>query len=178
MTLLEQTPVSGRIQCGISGERYITPAFDGTHTVGASYNLDSTSAECSSGDHADNIHIINGLTQAGFEQAEQQPGRVAFRAVSRDRVPVVGCVPDSDSFARDYHDLQHGRSARHYPAGTYLPGLYVSTAHGSRGLASCFIAAEIIASMITAEPAPVEKDVLDYLNPARFLVRKLKRGRH
>jgi len=36
----------------------------------------------------------------------------------------------------------------------------------------------MIAAMICAEPAPVEKDVVDYLNPARFIIRKLKRGRY
>jgi len=177
LTLLEPTHESRKIKCGISAERYITPAYEGRHIVGASYNLKDKSPELSAFDQAENISSINRLIPALLEQQSEQAGRVAFRAVSKDRVPLVGCVPDREMFEQDYQDLHHGRHSRHYPAGAYLPGLYLSTAHGSRGLASCFISGEMVASMICAEPAPVEKDVVDYLNPARFIIRRLKRSR-
>ena len=177
LTMSAATRESRKIKCGISAERYITPAFDGRHIVGASYNLNDDSAGMSAQDQAENINSINRLIPAVLAQQSRLAGRVAFRAVSKDRVPVVGCVPDIDRFEHDYHDLHHGRHARHYPAGSYLPGLYLTTAHGSRGLASCFLSAEVIASMICDEPAPVEKEILDYLNPARFIIRRLKRGR-
>ncbi|MBT8129343.1 MAG: FAD-dependent 5-carboxymethylaminomethyl-2-thiouridine(34) oxidoreductase MnmC, partial [Gammaproteobacteria bacterium] len=177
LTQVEQTDASRSIRGGISAERYITPAFEGRHIVGASYSLDDASMQMSADDHRRNIDSINRLTGAGLQLNDAKAGRVAFRAVSEDRVPMVGCVADRECFEVDYRDLHHGRRDRLYPAGTYLPGLYVSTAHGSRGLASCFISAEIIASIIGAEPSPVGKDIVDYLNPARFLVRKLKRCR-
>ncbi|MGD8933956.1 MAG: bifunctional tRNA (5-methylaminomethyl-2-thiouridine)(34)-methyltransferase MnmD/FAD-dependent 5-carboxymethylaminomethyl-2-thiouridine(34) oxidoreductase MnmC [Gammaproteobacteria bacterium] len=176
LTSLKHTDKSRNLQCGISAERYVTPASDGVHVVGASYNLDDESAVLTITDQQHNIDKIDRLLPGLFQQQDELAGRVAFRAVSEDRVPVVGCVPDSDAFQSDYHDLQHGRQARQYPPGKYLPGLYVSTAHGSRGLASCFISAETIAAIICNEPVPLEKDVLDYLNPARFIIRKLKRG--
>jgi tRNA 5-methylaminomethyl-2-thiouridine biosynthesis bifunctional protein len=177
LTMSEPTQESRKIKCGISAERYITPAYDGRHIVGASYSLNDDSAEMSTLDQAENINSINRLIPLALAQQSKPAGRVAFRAVSKDRVPMVGCVPDKDMFEQDYRDLHHGRHARHYPAGAYLPGLYLTTAHGSRGLASCFLSAEVIASMICDEPAPVEKDILDYLNPARFIIRRLKRGR-
>ena len=177
LTQVEQTGTSRSIRCGISAERYITPAYEGSHIVGASYSLDDASMQLSADDHRRNIDSINRLTGAGLQVNDAQAGRVAFRAVSEDRVPMVGCVADRERFEQDYRDLHHGRRDRLYPAGTYLPGLYVSTAHGSRGLASCFISAEVIASIIGDEPVPVSRDIVDYLNPARFLVRKLKRGR-
>jgi tRNA 5-methylaminomethyl-2-thiouridine biosynthesis bifunctional protein len=176
LTLLQHADNSSNIKCGISAERYITPAYNGVHVVGASYNLDDESTGLSIADQQENIDQINRLLPAIFEPQDELTGRVAFRVVSKDRVPLVGCVPDSDKFQADYHDLQLGRHARHYPAGSYLPGLFISTAHGSRGLATCLLSAEVIAALIGNEPAPVEKDVLDYLNPARFMIRKLKRG--
>ena len=177
LTQVEQTGTSRGISCGISAERYITPAYEGRHIVGASYSMNDASMQLSADDHQRNIDSINRLTGAGLQLDDAQAGRVAFRAVSEDRVPIVGCVADRERFEQDYRDLHHGRRDSLYPAGTYLPGLYVSTAHGSRGLASCFISAEVIASIIGAEPAPVSRDIVDYLNPARFLVRKLKRSR-
>ncbi len=176
LTLLKQSENSRNLQCGISAERYVTPASDGVHVVGASYNPGDVSAELSITDQQHNIDKIDRLLPGLFRQQDELSGRVAFRAVSEDRVPVVGCVPDSDAFQSDYHDLQHGRQARQYPPGRYLPGLYLSTAHGSRGLASCFISGETVAAIICNDPVPVEKDILDYLNPARFIIRKLKRG--
>jgi len=176
LTLIRHTDKSRNLRCGISAERYVTPASDGVHVVGASYNLDDESVALSITDQQQNIDRINQLLPGIFKQQAELAGRVAFRAVSEDRVPVVGCMPDADTFQNDYRDLQHGRQSRQYPPGSYLPGLYVSVAHGSRGLASCFLSGETIAAIICNEPAPLEKDVLDYLNPARFLIRKLKRG--
>jgi tRNA 5-methylaminomethyl-2-thiouridine biosynthesis bifunctional protein len=177
LTLLRTSGKSGNIQCGISADRYITPADKGWHVVGASYNLDDESVALSSTDQQENINRINQMIPGMFSQQTELAGRVSFRAVSEDRVPVVGCVPDADAFESDYHDLRHGKQAAHYPPATCLPGMYVTTAHGSRGLASCFISGEIIASLVCNEPVPVARDILDYLNPARFIIRRLKRGR-
>ena len=177
LTLLRASDKSSNIQCGISADRYITPADKGRHVVGASYNLDDQSVALSNADQQENIDRINQLIPGMFSQQSELAGRVSFRAVSEDRVPVVGCVPDADAFASAYHDLRHGRQTAHYPPAACLPGMYVSTAHGSRGLASCFISADIIASLVCNEPVPVAREILDYLNPARFIIRKLKRGR-
>ena len=177
LTIAAQTETSRRLRCGISAGRYMTPACQGRHVVGASYRLNDQSRALSAGEQQENIDGINRLVPGLLDNPGEQTGRVAYRAVSTDRVPVAGCVPDLEAFESNYHDLHHGRTAKHYPAGAYLPGLYVSTAHGSRGLASCFIAAELIASMVCGEPMPVEKDVVDYLNPARFIIRRLRRKR-
>ncbi len=176
LTMVTQSGNSRDIRCGISAQRYITPAHDGMHVVGASYNLNNDSPDLSSVDQHENISSINRLLPVMLQQPDRNTGRVAFRAVSKDRVPLVGGVPDKPMFETSYHDLHHGRQAKIYPAGSYLPGLYISTGHGSRGLSSCFISAELIASMICAQPLPLESNIVDYLNPARFIIRKLKRN--
>ena len=61
--------------------------------------------------------------------------------------------------------------------GSYLPGLYLSTAHGSRGLTSTPLAAELLASMICAEPLPFSRALCRALAPARFIIRDLARNR-
>jgi tRNA 5-methylaminomethyl-2-thiouridine biosynthesis bifunctional protein len=177
LTIAPQTDTSRNIKCAINAERYITPAYKGKHIVGASYRLDDASMALTANEQRDNICGINRLLPGVLDRQSEQTGRVAFRAVSIDRVPVAGAVPDVEAFEKDYHDLHHGKPARHYPAGTYRPGLYLSTAHGSRGLTSCFVSGELIAAMISGEPMPVDKDVVDYLNPARFIIRRLKRKR-
>ena len=100
---------------------------------------------------------------------------VGFRAMSKDRVPIVGAVPDQEFFVEEYADIKHGRKNKSYRPAEYLDGLYISAAHGSRGFTSSFLSAEIIAAQITGEPAPVSKRILDYLQPSRFIVNDLKR---
>jgi len=175
LTFALPTMTSSKIRCPISAERYITPAVRGRHVVGASYDPEARSPHLSHCDHRSNIDGINRLVPSLVDSCAELSGRVAFRAVSRDRVPVVGCVPDYAAFESQYHDLHHGRPAKGYTAGAYWPGLYVSTAHGSRGLASCFISGESIAAMVCSEPMPVARDIVDYLSPARFIIRRLKR---
>jgi tRNA 5-methylaminomethyl-2-thiouridine biosynthesis bifunctional protein len=54
-------------------------------------------------------------------------------------------------------------------------GLYVFTALGSRGIASASLGSQILAAAIAGAPAPVEADLLDAVDPARFLVRQFRR---
>jgi tRNA 5-methylaminomethyl-2-thiouridine biosynthesis bifunctional protein len=46
----------------------------------------------------------------------------------------------------------------------------------SRGLTWAALSADIIASDVAGEPMPVERDLLEAVDPARFLVRRLRRG--
>jgi tRNA 5-methylaminomethyl-2-thiouridine biosynthesis bifunctional protein len=177
LTVLPASETSRLLKCGISFEHYVTPALDGRHVTGASYEPDSTETELDAAAQAGNIAKLDAFLPGIFDAPEGLCGRTAFRAVSQDRAPLAGAVPDVDAFSRDYADLHHGRQRKLYPPATHLPGLYISSGHGSRGLVSCFVCADVVAAMITAEPLPLEKDLLDYLNPARFPVRWLKRSR-
>ena len=58
-----------------------------------------------------------------------------------------------------------------------MPGLYLNTAHGSRGLSSTPLVAQLLASMICAEPLPMSRVLQRALAPSRFLVRDLGRNR-
>ena len=102
---------------------------------------------------------------------------MAQRANSPDRVPVVGAVPDEAFFESHYHDLHHGRPAGGYRPAEHVDGLYVNLAHGSRGFTTAFLGAEIIASMVDGAAPPVGRKLLDHLNPARFIVRRLKQSK-
>jgi tRNA 5-methylaminomethyl-2-thiouridine biosynthesis bifunctional protein len=177
LSYVPATDKSHALKCGISAERYITPEQDGMHVVGASYSAENDSTELNLADHQHNIETLHQVLPGIIDTSVEMKGRVAFRAISKDRVPVVGAIPDRPAFLRDYDDLRHGRISKNYPAGTYQPGLFITSGHGSRGLTTCLLSGEMIAAMITAEPVPVEKKVMDYLNPARFIIRQLKRNR-
>ncbi|MGL6481211.1 hypothetical protein ACSZN0_19680, partial [Aeromonas caviae] len=56
-------------------------------------------------------------------------------------------------------------------------GLYVLGALGSRGLCSAPLCGELVASEICGDPLPLAADLLEALHPARYWVRRLRRGK-
>ena len=179
VSLVEERDLLWRLPAPLSADRYITPALEGVACVGASY-VDSQAASLSKSDHADNIDGVNSLFDRAIvsESAKQRlEGRVSFRAVTPDRLPMVGPAPDISDFKQRYRDLHHGKAEQNYAPARYRQGLYLNAGYGSHGFSQAFLCAEILASMIANTPAPVARPVLERLLPARFLVRELKRNR-
>ena len=56
------------------------------------------------------------------------------------------------------------------------PGLFVCCALGSRGIASAVLGAEVLGAAIVGAPLAAEADLLDAIDPARFLTREFRRG--
>ena len=104
-------------------------------------------------------------------------GRVGFRCASPDYLPIVGRVPDYDLFLQTYATLRKNARQTIPEKGDYVPGLYVNTAHGSRGLSSTPLCAQLLASDICGEAPPLSSELIRALSPARFLVRDLARNR-
>ena len=127
----------------------VLPAVDGLCVVGATYDLEDDDPAPREESHAANLEraaqIIPGfsLRPAGLQ------GRVAFRAVAPDRLPIVGRIED---------------------------GVYAAFGYGSRGLVWSALAAELIASELEGEPLPVEGALVDAMAPERFRRRAESRG--
>ena len=56
-----------------------------------------------------------------------------------------------------------------------LPGLLLAAGMGSRGLTLTALAAEVLAAQMDAEPAPLPADLLAALDPARAVLRRLRK---
>jgi tRNA 5-methylaminomethyl-2-thiouridine biosynthesis bifunctional protein len=165
-------------ECAFSANHYLAPSLnnDSIYYCGASYDLDDDCAELRESDQNTNWAFAEQCYPGIFQRPTTLDGRTGFRAVSDDRMPIVGPVPDVTWFETEYGDLKHGRPAQNYASASYLQGLYISAAHGSRGMTSCFLAAEIVAAQIEMTPLPVDQSVIEAINPARFIIRRLKRG--
>lgn len=107
----------------------------------------------------------------------QLQGRTAWRAITPDRLPLVGALPWSQA------RLAAASTARRLDQVRLIPrqrgergGLYALTGLGSRGITWSCLAAELLAHWVTGAPCPVEADLRDALDPARFLVRQVTRG--
>jgi tRNA 5-methylaminomethyl-2-thiouridine biosynthesis bifunctional protein len=105
-----------------------------------------------------------------------QTGWTGLRAMTGDRLPVAGPVPDVEAYRADYGDLHHGRHWVDYPPARYSDGLYVLSGLGARGYQFAPLMADLLADMIAGKPLPLEKDLVEAVHPARFLIRDMKRA--
>ncbi|MGM3425941.1 bifunctional tRNA (5-methylaminomethyl-2-thiouridine)(34)-methyltransferase MnmD/FAD-dependent 5-carboxymethylaminomethyl-2-thiouridine(34) oxidoreductase MnmC [Pseudomonas benzopyrenica] len=178
LSALPETPVSQALATVVCGEGYLAPARNGQHCLGASFVFDRDDTEPSQAEHQSNLQLLAELSPelaAGY-QAEALDGRVAFRCTSPDYLPLVGPVVDQDRFAQHYQALAY--DARQVPeqAAPWRTGLYVNLAHGSRGLVTTPLAAELLAAWLEDEPLPVARRVAEACHPSRFPLRRLIRG--
>lgn len=155
VSLLRERP--GReLKVAVCREGYVTPALNGAHCIGATFNEDTPEPQERREDHAANLRRLDAMLP-GFGEgvtADALDGRVAFRTMSFDRLPVLGALPDAQS----------------PPVGDDS-GLHACLALGSRGMTWAALAAEIVASRIEGDPMPVEAGLLDVLDPLRFMQR-------
>jgi tRNA 5-methylaminomethyl-2-thiouridine biosynthesis bifunctional protein len=142
-------------------EAYLTPASGGVCSAGATYDADPN-PDLSPQSHAENLERLRGLL-SDPEAARDAPleGRVGFRSVAPDRLPLVGRLPD---FAAAGTTERLRDVPRH-------PGLYGLLGYASRGLIWAGFAAELLAAGIEGEPLPLESSLVDALDPARFVLR-------
>lgn len=146
----------------VSGHGYVTPAVDGLCCIGATHKLDDPGTEERIADHTKNLERIATLLPGFIDgiAPESLHGRVGFRPVSPDRLPMVGPVPTGAP-----------------PSGRHLPmqeGLWCVQGFGARGIVWSALMAELLACQIEGEPLPLEHDLVQAVAPGRFLLRKLE----
>jgi tRNA 5-methylaminomethyl-2-thiouridine biosynthesis bifunctional protein len=142
-------------------EAYVTPAANGICCAGATYDLDPD-PQLRQSSHDDNLDKLRALL-SDPRAAQHAPlqGRVGFRTVAPDRLPLVGALPDFDA-AGGTERLRD--VPRH-------PGLFGLLGYASRGLTWAPLAAELLAAGLEGEPLPLEAALADALDPARFVLR-------
>nr|WP_290700069.1 bifunctional tRNA (5-methylaminomethyl-2-thiouridine)(34)-methyltransferase MnmD/FAD-dependent 5-carboxymethylaminomethyl-2-thiouridine(34) oxidoreductase MnmC [Halomonas sp. UBA3074] len=164
---------------------YVAPALDGVLTFGASFVPNNATTDVTAEDHQRNIDelrqtlptLVTELEQAGIELTpEHLQGRTAVRAASPDKTPYAGPVPVAEAWRADYALLSKDATRVPDTPGAHYSGLWISAAHGSRGLASAPLCAEVIASRMCDEPMPLEAPLVDHLHPGRRIISAIIRG--
>jgi tRNA 5-methylaminomethyl-2-thiouridine biosynthesis bifunctional protein len=126
----------------------VLPAVDGVCVVGATYDLEDEDPHARAEGHASNLERASQILP-GFSVGKKLEGRVAFRSVAPDRLPIVGEIGE---------------------------GVHAAFGYGSRGLVWATLAAELIASELEGEPLPLEGSLVDALAPGRFAERAARRA--
>jgi tRNA 5-methylaminomethyl-2-thiouridine biosynthesis bifunctional protein len=152
----------------IAGSGYLLPPVDGMAVFGATSAAGDMTPGLREADHARNLAQYELLTgQPAPIAASALQGRTAWRWVAGDRLPIVGAVPDLQAAVTRPID-----QVRFVPR---VPGLFVFTALGSRGITWSALGARVLASAITGAPAPLQSSLLDAIDPGRFAVRQVAR---
>lgn len=98
----------------------------------------------------------------------------ALRLDPIDHLPLIGAVPDQAAIIGEA--TAFARNDRlPYPV---LPGLFLATGLGGRGLLWAQLAGEVLAAAIEDEPPLLESSLQAALDPARFMRRRLRRSQH
>jgi tRNA 5-methylaminomethyl-2-thiouridine biosynthesis bifunctional protein len=87
-------------------------------------------------------------------------------------MPLIGRPPDAGAL-RARPSPRSVRRAQELPR---LEGLYGAFGYASRGLTWAALGGELIASQMEGEPLPIEGDLADAVDPARFALRRARRG--
>jgi len=156
------------VRLPIAGSGYLLPALDGRVMFGASAQPGDPDPCVRDADHALNLaQLARLLGHTTDLRPSDLTGRTAWRCSAADRLPVIGAVPDPAA--------QGARldQPRFVPR---LPGLYVFTALGSRGITWSALGAQVLASCVTGAPAPIGASLLDAIDPARFVSRGVRRS--
>ncbi|MFX1685113.1 bifunctional tRNA (5-methylaminomethyl-2-thiouridine)(34)-methyltransferase MnmD/FAD-dependent 5-carboxymethylaminomethyl-2-thiouridine(34) oxidoreductase MnmC [Paraburkholderia sp. A1RO-5L] len=183
LTLLDESPLAS-LRVPVIGDGYAVPLPGGVTLTGATYEVDDTDTTLREAGHLENIEraarMLPGLhataadatAAPALDSSHQRVwrGRVALRCVTSDRLPMLGQLGDEAAARRDAQRLS-GAWPLDLPR---VPGLYGAFAFGSRGLVWAALGAELIASQLEGEPWPIERELAEQVDPARFLQRALR----
>ena len=129
------------------------PPVEGIALVGASFDIGDTDPAAKLDSHAGNLDRLARILPGADAPYDPRAldGRVGFRAVARDRLPLVGALPG-------------------------MEGVHGAFAYASRGILWCSLMAELLASRLESEPLPIEARLADAVDPARFALRTTRRA--
>ena len=153
-----------RLRRVLSRDGYLTPAIHGVCSLGATYDFDDERTEASQEGHQTNLERLPQLLP-GYKSsllAHAVSGRVSFRSLTADRLPMIGAIPDyaQNNFKNMQRNIER------------FPGLYSVLGMGSRGLLWSALSGEILAAQLNGHPHRLSTDILNAIDPARFLIRK------
>ena len=136
----------------LTGSRSLFPARGNAHLISATYQRCRSGSSHSKAANQENLAAIADMLQlSSYNSFKVLSHYERERANTSDRMPLIGRY--QDPMAK--HDLTHP--------------IFVSSAHGSTGLATCPFAAELVAADICGETLPVTEEQRLTLDPSGLI---------
>jgi tRNA 5-methylaminomethyl-2-thiouridine biosynthesis bifunctional protein len=150
----------------------VLPALPGAMALfGATSQRGDLDPDLRADDHRHNLDRLARLTGIAPRLDSAMPeGRVGWRCVADDRLPVIGAAPDRQA------SLQPGLRLDQPRFVPRLPGLFVLTALASRGVTWAALGAQSLGAMVSGAPCPLEASLLDAVDAGRFVSREARRA--
>jgi len=173
----EKLPPLDKVLCARS---YMAPPINGRLVLGATYNLKDDETALRDSDHLTNLSHLSDFGnewEHAASAANVTGGRVAFRCTTPDYLPMAGPLVQKQAFIERFQPMT--KNAKRIPSESmpWLSGVWLNIGHGSRGLASSSLCAELIAEQISGGAVCASQTVVDALSPNRFLLRDLIRNK-
>jgi len=139
------TTSSDTLRCGLSFGGYLTPAIDGMHELGATFEREPNDAVTSEG-HTHNLRLLPESLRQLFADTDvtEINGRTARRASTPDRNPIWGQLDN---------------------------GLFVIGALGARGFTFAPLLGDQLAALIAGHAVSFDLPTCEMLDPYRFRMR-------
>lgn len=160
----------------VCGAGHILPPRNTTIAIGASYDLQHQEAFCTEYDDNTNIKTLSDMPIDLGELGRAVHHWSGVRAVTNDYLPIAGHLVSRKAFVEQYQSLQKNARLSLAVADVGYPGLYALAGFGSRGLISIPYCARWLAGIINNEASIFPREMQQALSPARFLVKKIRRG--
>lgn len=177
-TQAQASAYTNQLRISVGHEGYLTPALQGQHIFGASFERGVTQALLKPSDDELNYQqLAQYLPEFATELGTRSSSHAAIRMTTPDRYPYVGPLPEPELFRKAYAGIRHGAGYKTWPSAPYHHGLFISAGYGSRGLTTSALCSELLAALITGEPLPMERSLYYKLHPARFLLKKMQQER-
>lgn len=123
----------------VCGSRYLNPVNAGEAVTGATFDLRSSNPALTEESQQENLKELEQMLpgvlrpdQASVESGPELSGRVGFRCTTHDYQPVAGQLWDID--------------------GSAVPGAYLFTGLGSKGMTYAPLLAEYLADLLSDQP--------------------------
>lgn len=159
----------------ITGDGYIAPADDQQATIGASFVLNSSELCTTEDESRENIERAASLS-IELSTAVSIDARASLRCATKDYLPILGPITPTAALAEHYGELAKDRKKPIDQVIEQPQRIWLNIGHGSRGLCSTPLSAELLASIAFGEFLPVDRRINAALSSRRFNIRRLIRG--
>ena len=161
---------SAHLKTIICSDHYLSPAVDGMHSIGTTYAPNDTNPAISAIDTQSNLNALRVILPEIYAEINinDVQSRVSWRSQTLDYRPLAGQLLDEAKVR--VNRPRYNANPADLP---WLHGLYVNAGHGSKGMITAPLCAELVANLITKTPLPLDKKLASSMNPSRFLLREL-----
>lgn len=159
-------------QCKIalSSKAYLSTAVDGIRALGATYLRNEIKKACIEDDLLNKKNLLEFFDK----KINIIDNNVGYRSYSSDRFAIVGAYLDDDEYINKYKNLfwTKNKAQEKMPQSR----IFINVAHGSRAFSTSLCCARLISSYFKNTPSYMFNTYEYALHPARFIIRKLKKG--